>query len=214
MCGTVYGDMHLKDLLRSIARVGCCIPVPNFCLVVHGLRCWKKHYNGLIFQSIYLDLSSNNMHVLFCICYRFWPWCWSSLWLYVLICLGLYLLQVLAVVLIPRMTVCSYMSGSVSVTGFGRGVDPAYDCMFLYVWVCICYRFWSWCWSRTWLYTLLVLTMSWSVTGVSGGVNPAGAHQGLHHLWHPLHLLVHQPPRWRHPILLQDSARNHSTAGK
>ena len=28
LCGAVYGDMHYKDLLGSIARVGCCIPVP------------------------------------------------------------------------------------------------------------------------------------------------------------------------------------------
>ena len=47
VCGTVYGDMHLKDLLRSIVRVGYRIPVPDFCLVLHGLRCQKKHYNGL-----------------------------------------------------------------------------------------------------------------------------------------------------------------------
>ena len=30
VCGTVYGDMHLKDLLGSIARVGYCIPVTGF----------------------------------------------------------------------------------------------------------------------------------------------------------------------------------------
>ena len=30
MCGTVYGDMHLKDLLGSIVKVGYCIPVPDF----------------------------------------------------------------------------------------------------------------------------------------------------------------------------------------
>ena len=41
---------------------------------------------------------------------------------------GSVLLQVLVVVLIQPMTVCSYMSGSVSVTGFGRGADPAHDC--------------------------------------------------------------------------------------
>ena len=39
VCGTVYGDMHLKDLLGSIARVGSCIPVPDFYLVLHGLCC-------------------------------------------------------------------------------------------------------------------------------------------------------------------------------
>ena len=38
VCGTVYGDMHFKDLLGSIVRVGYCIPVPDFYLVLHGLR--------------------------------------------------------------------------------------------------------------------------------------------------------------------------------
>ena len=47
VCGTVYGEMHLKDLLGSFVRVGYRIPVPEFCLVLHGLRCGKKHYNGL-----------------------------------------------------------------------------------------------------------------------------------------------------------------------
>ena len=45
MCGTVYGDMHLKDL-GSIVRVGHHIPVPDLYLVLNGLL--KKHYNGLI----------------------------------------------------------------------------------------------------------------------------------------------------------------------
>ena len=35
--GTVYGDMHFKDLLGSIARVRYCIPVPDFYLVLNGL---------------------------------------------------------------------------------------------------------------------------------------------------------------------------------
>ena len=39
VCGTVYGDMHLRDLLGSIVRVGYCILVPDFYLVLHGLRC-------------------------------------------------------------------------------------------------------------------------------------------------------------------------------
>ena len=30
MCGTVYGDMHLKDLLGSFVRVGYRIAVPDF----------------------------------------------------------------------------------------------------------------------------------------------------------------------------------------
>ena len=36
-CETVYGDIHLKDLLGSIARLGYCIPIPDFYLVLHGL---------------------------------------------------------------------------------------------------------------------------------------------------------------------------------
>ena len=37
VCGTVYGDMDLKYILGSFARVGYCIPVPDFYLVLHGL---------------------------------------------------------------------------------------------------------------------------------------------------------------------------------
>ena len=33
--------MHLKYHLGSIVRVGYRIPVPDFCLVLHGLRCRK-----------------------------------------------------------------------------------------------------------------------------------------------------------------------------
>ena len=39
VCGTVYADMHFKDLLGSIARVGYYVLVPDFYLVLHGLRC-------------------------------------------------------------------------------------------------------------------------------------------------------------------------------
>ena len=42
VCGTVYGDMHLKDLLGSFVRVGYRIPVPDFYLVLHGIRCRKS----------------------------------------------------------------------------------------------------------------------------------------------------------------------------
>ena len=42
VCGTVYGDMYLKDLLRSIVRVGYRIPVPDFYLMLHCLRCRKS----------------------------------------------------------------------------------------------------------------------------------------------------------------------------
>ena len=41
VCGSVYGDMHLKYILGSIGRVGYRIPVPDFYLVLHGLRCRK-----------------------------------------------------------------------------------------------------------------------------------------------------------------------------
>ena len=39
---TVYGEMHLKDLLGPFVRVGYRIPVPDFYLVLHGLRCRKS----------------------------------------------------------------------------------------------------------------------------------------------------------------------------
>ena len=42
VCGTVYGNMHFKDILGSFARVGYCIPVLDFYLVLHGLRCRKS----------------------------------------------------------------------------------------------------------------------------------------------------------------------------
>ena len=51
LCGTVYGDLHLKDLLGSFPRVGYCKLVPDFHLVLHGLRCQNKQCNGLINQS-------------------------------------------------------------------------------------------------------------------------------------------------------------------
>ena len=40
--GPIYGNVHLKDLLRSIARVGYCIPVPDFYPMLHGLQGRKK----------------------------------------------------------------------------------------------------------------------------------------------------------------------------
>ena len=53
LCGTVYGDMHYKDLMGSIVRVWYYIPVPNFYLVLHC--------HGLINQSINQP-KSNNLH--------------------------------------------------------------------------------------------------------------------------------------------------------
>ena len=42
VCGTVYGEMHLKDLMGSFVRVGYRIPVPDFYLVLYGLHCRKS----------------------------------------------------------------------------------------------------------------------------------------------------------------------------
>ena len=60
---TVHGDMLFKDLLGSIARVGYCIPVPDFYLVLHGLKCRKStimdksihNINSLTVSLIFLD---------------------------------------------------------------------------------------------------------------------------------------------------------------
>ena len=38
----VYGDMHFKDLLGSIIRIGYRIQVPDFYLMLHGFRCQKS----------------------------------------------------------------------------------------------------------------------------------------------------------------------------
>ena len=53
VCGTVYGDMHHKDLLGSIARVKYCILIPHFYPVMHDLR--KKQSYKLINQLIIND---------------------------------------------------------------------------------------------------------------------------------------------------------------
>ena len=42
VCETVYGDMHLKNLLGSFVRVGYCIMVPDFYLVLDDLSCRKS----------------------------------------------------------------------------------------------------------------------------------------------------------------------------
>ena len=54
--GTVYGDMHLIDLLGSITRVGYCIPVLDFYLVLHGHSLSRKKYNGLINLYIHINI--------------------------------------------------------------------------------------------------------------------------------------------------------------
>ena len=45
---TVYRDMHFKDLVGYIARVGCRIPVPDFYLELHRPMTFdvEKHYTG------------------------------------------------------------------------------------------------------------------------------------------------------------------------
>ena len=60
VCGTVYRDMHYKDLLRSIARVVYCILFPDFYLVLHYLRCRKK--TKWINQSIMLSVGTTKCH--------------------------------------------------------------------------------------------------------------------------------------------------------
>ena len=53
VCGTVYGDMHLKDLLGSItSRV--LYPGPGFLSSATWPSLPKKHYNGLINQVAYV----------------------------------------------------------------------------------------------------------------------------------------------------------------
>ena len=52
VCGTVYGDMHLKYLLGSIPTVGYCILVPTFYQVHHGLRCQKSTIKNLSIKYI------------------------------------------------------------------------------------------------------------------------------------------------------------------
>ena len=42
LCGTVYGEMHYKDLSGSIPRVGFRILVLDFYLALHDLRCRKS----------------------------------------------------------------------------------------------------------------------------------------------------------------------------
>ena len=64
VCGTVYGEMYLKDLLGSLVRVGFRIPVPDFYLVLHGLRCRKSTimdwmWTKLNWESVIYDLCQN-----------------------------------------------------------------------------------------------------------------------------------------------------------
>ena len=47
VCGTVYGEMHLKDLLGSFIRVGYRNAVPGFLSSATWPSLPEKHYNGL-----------------------------------------------------------------------------------------------------------------------------------------------------------------------
>ena len=51
VCGTVSGDMHLKDLLASFVRVGYRISIPDFYLVLYMAFAAEKStiVNGLIY---------------------------------------------------------------------------------------------------------------------------------------------------------------------
>ena len=49
---TVYGDMHFKDLLGSIAKEWYHIPVLDFYLVLYCPRCRKNTLTDLINLSI------------------------------------------------------------------------------------------------------------------------------------------------------------------
>ena len=48
VCGTVYGDMHLKDLLGSILKSRVSYPGPGFLSSATWPSLPKKRYNGLI----------------------------------------------------------------------------------------------------------------------------------------------------------------------
>ena len=61
VCGTVYGGMQLKYLLGSIARVCYYIRVSDFYLVLHGIRCRKKH------KQININLLHSHM-IRICVC--------------------------------------------------------------------------------------------------------------------------------------------------
>ena len=52
VCCSVYGYMHLSYLLGSIARVGYCTPVPDFYLVLHGLRSRKGTFHFSDYKSV------------------------------------------------------------------------------------------------------------------------------------------------------------------
>ena len=61
VCGTVYGEMHLKDLLESFVRIGYRILVPDFYLVLHGLRCRKSIKLNQIKPKMYKNTFYNTV---------------------------------------------------------------------------------------------------------------------------------------------------------
>ena len=44
--GTVYGAMLYKDLMETIVKVWFCIPVPDFVIVLHCLKCRISNQQG------------------------------------------------------------------------------------------------------------------------------------------------------------------------
>ena len=52
VCETVFRDLHYKDILGKITRIGYCIPVKDFYVVLYGLQCQKGILMDKINQSI------------------------------------------------------------------------------------------------------------------------------------------------------------------
>ena len=68
VCGTVYGDMHLKRSPGINGKSRVSYPGPEFLSNATWPLLQKKHYNGLINQSIiFLDLT-HNAFVVACTC--------------------------------------------------------------------------------------------------------------------------------------------------
>ena len=82
MCGTVYGEMHLKDLLGSFVRVGYRIPVPDFYLVLHGLRCRKSTImdsTKKLIEKIHMKLTELDTNALFARSKIIWIAIWIAI---------------------------------------------------------------------------------------------------------------------------------------
>ena len=67
VCGSVYGDMYLKDILGSIVRVGYRIPVPDYYLVLHDLRC-RLNQTKLNNEIIHFILNLIIVIIMCCLC--------------------------------------------------------------------------------------------------------------------------------------------------